>query len=346
MTKQFGGKVNDDLTNRYSKSPHWQNGNFLNLEETSMSFDLKALPKFFHKQFFATKGRAPKIPIPIDHFDQASFLSPSTATKLIWFGHSVLLLRINNKTILIDPMFGSDAAPVAPFKVKRFSENTIDIIDQLPPIDLMLLSHDHYDHLDLRSMEKLIPKIKNYFVALGCARHLKTWGVDPAIIKEFDWWDNQKFDDLDITFTPSRHFSGRGLRDRAKSLWGGWVFKTSHENIYFSGDGGYGKHFKAIGQKLGPFDFGIMECGQYNENWHQIHMYPEEAIQAAIDVKTTKVMAVHWAGFPLAQHSWKEPIERFTQAAFEKKLTVLTPRIGQQFSYSEIIENQWWNAIE
>lgn len=345
MIKQFGGKINDELINRYSQSPNWQNGIFLNLEETTMSFDFKAMPKFFHKQFIATKGRAPKNPIPVEPFDQVSFLAPSATTKLIWFGHSVLLLRINNKTILVDPMFGPDAAPVAPFKIKRFSENTIDIIDQLPPIDLMLLSHDHYDHLDLRSMEKLIPKIKNYFVALGCARHLTSWGVDSSAIKEFDWWENQGFDDVAITFTPSRHFSGRGLKDRAKSLWGGWVFKTTSENIYFSGDGGYGHHFKAVGEKLGPFDFGIMECGQYNENWHQIHMYPEEAIQASIDAKVKKVMAVHWAGFPLAQHPWKEPIERFTKAAVEKELTALTPRIGQQFSFSERIKNQWWEEL-
>ena len=194
-----------------------------------------------------------------------------------------MLMRVNNKTILIDPMLGPDAAPIAPFKSKRFSESTLSLIDQFPEIDLLLLSHDHYDHLDLASIKKLKPKVKQYYVALGCGRHLEHWGIDPVQIREFDWWDNASFEAINITFTPSRHFSGRGLRDRFKSLWGGWVFKTETESIYFSGDGGYGKHFKEVGEKLGPFDFGIMECGQYNEQWHQIHMYPEEAIQAAID---------------------------------------------------------------
>jgi L-ascorbate metabolism protein UlaG (beta-lactamase superfamily) len=344
MKKQFGGKINDELIQRYSESPNWRDGQFLNLETTTMSFSLKAMPKFFYKQFFANKGREPKTPIPVENFDQASFLAPSKECKIIWFGHSVLLMRINDKTILIDPMFGADAAPVSPFKIKLFSENTIALIDQLPPIDLMLLSHDHYDHLDLKSMEKLIPKIKSYYVALGCARYLTNWSVDPAVIKQFDWWNDQEFEGINITFTPSRHFSGRGLKDRAKSLWGGWVFRTENENIYFSGDGGYGDHFKAVGEKLGPFDLGIMECGQYNENWYQIHMYPEEAIQAAVDSKANKIMAVHWAGFPLAQHPWKEPIERFTKAATEKEISVLTPRIGELFDLNNGATNHWWET--
>ncbi|MCL4170730.1 UNVERIFIED_CONTAM: hypothetical protein GTU68_010107 [Idotea baltica] len=210
----------------------------------------------------------------------------------------------------------------------------------------MLLTHDHYDHLDLDSLEKLTPKVSQYYVALGCARHLIKWGVEEGKIKEFDWWDAQDFEGINITFTPTRHFSGRGLKDRAKSLWGGWVFKTAEERIYFSGDGGYGEHFKEVGERLGPFDFGIMECGQYNENWHQIHMYPEEAIQATLDAQVAKVMAVHWAGFSLAQHSWKEPIERFTKAAEEKGIPVLTPFIGEQFLYTDSTQENWWSALE
>jgi L-ascorbate metabolism protein UlaG (beta-lactamase superfamily) len=346
MKKQFGGKITDDLLKRYSQSPHWREGKFMNLEETSMAFSLQALPKFLYKQFCKSKGREPQNSISVQPFDQNTFLSPSEKAKIIWYGHSVMLIRINEKTILIDPMFGSNSAPVGPFNIKRFSKNTLDIIDQLPPIDLLLLSHDHYDHLDLKSMEKLIPNVKEFFVALGCARHLIEWGVDSNLIQEFDWWDNQNFEGIDITFTPSRHFSGRGLKDRAKSLWGGWVLKTYNENIYFSGDGGYGTHFREVGEKLGPFDFGIMECGQYHENWHQIHMYPEEAIQAAIDAKANKVMAVHWGAFALAQHSWKEPIERFTKAASENGVTAFTPRIGELFSTRDSINERWWEFYE
>ncbi|MFT7233440.1 MAG: L-ascorbate metabolism protein UlaG (beta-lactamase superfamily) [Cyclobacteriaceae bacterium] len=344
--KQFGGKVNKDLLNRYEKSPNWQDGKFQNLVETTMSITIQNLPKLLYKQFCESKRREPKNPIPIIPFDKNAFLAPSEHSKFIWYGHSACLIRMNNQTILIDPMLGPNASPIAPFKTKRFSEKSLDIIDELPTIDLLLLTHDHYDHLDMDSMMKLIPKVKKYFVALGCARHLIKWGTQPELINEFDWWDDAIFQDIKITFTPSRHFSGRGLSDRAKSLWGGWVLKSSTENIYWSGDGGYGTHFKEVGEKLGPFDFGMMECGQYNENWHAIHMYPEESIQAAIDAGVKHVMAVHWAGFALAQHHWKDPIDRFVAAAYHNILPVLTPQIGQLFNYDDLDIHHWWTGLE
>ncbi len=346
MKKQFGGKLTDELIERYSNSPQWKDGNFMNLEETSMSINFLSLPKLLYKQFCEKEGREPAKPLPIQKFDQEAFVAPSAKAKFIWFGHSVLLIRMNEKTILIDPMLGPNASPIAPFKTKRFSENTLDIIDELPPIDLMLLTHDHYDHLDLDSMQKLMPKVKQYFVALGCARHLIKWGVNKSDIQEFDWWDDALFEGINITFTPTRHFSGRGLTDRAKSLWGGWVITSESENIYFSGDGGYGEHFKEVGEKLGPFNFGIFECGQYNENWHQIHMYPEETVQAAIEAKVKKVMAVHWAGFSLAQHPWKEPIERFEKAAKQQALATATPAMGELFTTLETSQNEWWKDYE
>jgi len=342
MTKQFGGKLSNDLLTKYQQSPNWKEGKFMNLEETSMNMSLLSIPKLLYKQFFVRNNREPQQPIPIQAFNKEEFLAPSDKAKFIWYGHSAVLMRINNKTLLIDPMLGQDAAPIAPFKSKRFSENTLGLIDQFPEIDLLLLSHDHYDHLDLDSMQKLMPKVKQYYVALGCARHLIHWGVDASKINEFDWWDLANYEGIEISFTPSRHFSGRGIRDRFKSLWGGWVFKTDKESIYFSGDGGYGEHFKEVGNRLGPFDFGLMECGQYNENWHQIHMYPEEAIQAAADAGVKKVMAVHWAGFALAQHSWNEPIERFAESAINTRMALATPNPGELFSPDNFTGEYWW----
>jgi L-ascorbate metabolism protein UlaG (beta-lactamase superfamily) len=251
-------------------------------------------------------------------------------------------MRLDNKTILIDPMFGSNAAPIAPFSVQRFSQNTLELNDEFPEIDLVLISHDHYDHLDYDSIQKLKSKTKHFYVALGVKRHLVSWGIPENTITEFDWWDENPFDGIQITFTPTRHFSGRGLTDRAKSLWGGWALKTAKENIWFSGDSGYGEHFKEIGKRLGPFDFAFMECGQYNENWHQIHMYPEESVQAAIDAKVKNMMPVHWAGFALAQHTWTEPVERFTQEATAKKLNYCLPKIGQLFDSNHSITARWW----
>ncbi|MEO9474877.1 MAG: MBL fold metallo-hydrolase [Cyclobacteriaceae bacterium] len=344
LLKQFGGKATKELVTQYAQSPNWKDGKFENLVETTMNINMRNIPSILYKQFFDRKGREPKQHLPVLPLYKQTFETDDT--HLIWYGHSVGLLRINGKNILIDPMLGPDAAPIAPFASKRYSENTIHLIDDFPEIDLLLLTHDHYDHLDLASMQKLIPKVKQYFVALGSARHLIKWGVKPELISEFDWWDSQTSGDIQITFTPSRHFSGRGATDRAKSLWGGWALKTDKENIYWSGDGGYGDHFKEVGDKLGPFDFGVMECGQYNENWHAIHMYPEEAVQAAIDAGVQKAMPVHWAGFALAMHHWKDPIERFTKAAADVGLSIATPRLGQQFSYKEYVNAKWWEEFE
>jgi L-ascorbate metabolism protein UlaG (beta-lactamase superfamily) len=345
MRKQFGGKITKELAQRYAQSRHWSGNKFLNLEETNMDISFQHLPKLLYNQFCKSEGRAPKQNLPIAPFNGAAFLATSEKTKFIWYGHSVVLMRINNKTVLIDPMFGSDASPIAPFATRRFSDNTLDIIDALPPIDLLLLTHDHYDHLDYDSMQRLIPKVNQYFVALGSARHLVKWGVAETKIQEFDWWDTQAFFDVAITFTPSRHFSGRGLSDRSKSLWGGWVFKTRTENIYFSGDGGYGSHFKTIGERLGPFDFGFMECGQYNELWRQIHMYPEESVTAGIDAQANILMPVHWGAFTLSHHQWKEPVTGFVQAAKDKNKPVLTPEIGKMVILGETPTADWWRDL-
>ncbi len=340
---QFGAKVSPEDLKRYEESPNWKHGKFQNLEETSMSFSFWDVPKLLYKQFSNTKIRKPKAPIEILNFNKEQFLKNSDEIKFIWYGHSALLLRLNNKTILIDPMLGSNSAPIAPSPNKRFSENTLTFIDEFPEIDLLLMSHDHYDHLDYDSIEKLKSKTKLYYVALGVKRHLVKWGVDANLIFEMDWWDHKVFKEIDIHFTPSRHFSGRGISDRSKSLWGGWVLKHKNQNIWFSGDGGYGKHFKEIGKRLGPFDFAFMECGQYNEKWQMIHMFPEECVQAAIDAKVTKAMPVHWAAFTLAFHTWQEPVEGFVEHAQKKKLEFCVPLLGELVELNaDFKQLKWW----
>ncbi|MFT6215006.1 MAG: L-ascorbate metabolism protein UlaG (beta-lactamase superfamily) [Roseivirga sp.] len=346
MIKQFGSKASKEDLEKYQRSEQWDGKKFLNLEETTMDIGPSKIPRLLYKQIFDRKGREPKSKLPIIPLDQEAFLCPSEKVKFIWYGHSVILMRINNKTILIDPMLGNDTSPIAPFTTQRFSENALSLIDDFPPIDLLILTHDHYDHLDLASIEKLKSKVGQYFVALGVSRHLVKWGIAETDITEFDWWDNKTFEGIDITFTPTRHFSGRGLTDRAMSIWGGWAFKTKEENIWFSGDSGYGSHFKTVGDRLGPFDFAFMECGQYNELWHAIHMYPEESIQAAIDGKAHKITAVHWAGFALSLHPWKEPIERFSAEANRLNFPVIYPKIGELFSYTDDKTDHWWEGLE
>ncbi|TQI70804.1 L-ascorbate metabolism protein UlaG (beta-lactamase superfamily) [Gramella sp. Hel_I_59] len=344
MFDQFGVKASKDNINSYERSENWKDGKFVNLEETGMNIKPTDIPKLLYKQFFEKNGRQPSKDIKIKAFNKKEFLKPSAESKMIWFGHSVILLRMNGLTILIDPMFGPDAAPISPFGIKRFSNNTLQILDKLPEIDVVLLSHDHYDHLDLQSIRKLQLKTKVFHTALGVGRHLKKWGVEPAKITEYDWWDRINVSGIDMTFTPTRHFSGRGLNDRAQGLWGGWNLKTDTENIWFSGDSGYGSHFEEVGQKLGPFDFGFMECGQYDEKWNQIHMFPEECVQAARDAQVKNMMPVHWAGFALSLHSWLDPVERFIDAASDKNYCI--PEPGEIFTIHSSKKVNWWKQYD
>lgn len=299
-----------------------------------------------YNQFFKRKGREPLKPLPILSLDKEAFLSPTEKAKMIWYGHSVVLMRVRGKTVLIDPMLGPDASPIAPMSVKRFSKNSLDLVDDFPEIDILLMTHDHYDHVDLASFEKLQPKVKKYVTTLGTGRHYEDWGVAKQNITEMDWWDTLEIEGLTIHCTPSRHFAGRGGNNRAKSFWGGWVIQSEKENIYFSGDGGYGGHFKKVGEKLGPFDFGFMDCGQYNDLWRDIHMHPEESVQAGIDAKVTNMMPVNWAGFALAMHHWKEPADRFVSATKKEGVSYTTPMIGEVFTLDSKSKDKWWDEFD
>lgn len=345
--KQFGGKISKEDLAQFELSPNWDGKTFRNLEETALTFDLASLPEFIKKQICDNENREPAQPLEILPLDKEGFLAPSDHMKFVWYGHAVVLMRLSAKTILIDPMLGPDASPMVPTSIKRFSENTLDLIDDMPEIDALMMTHDHYDHLDLDSIMKLQSKVKSYHVALGVKRHLVKWGIDPELITEYDWWEDYMLEDIQITFTPTRHFGGRGLTDRAKSFWGGWAFKTATENIYFSGDGGYGKHFAAIGNRLGPFDFAWMEAGQYNKNWLPIHMTPEDSVKAAIDADVKKATPFHWAGFALAQHTWTDPAERFMAEAQAKGLATCYPRLGELVKdYKSFEGSSWWEVIK
>ena len=211
-------------------------------------------------------------------------------------------------------------------------------------IDAMLISHDHYDHLDHGSIEALNTRTKEFYVPLGVGAHLRAWGIEEDRIHELDWWEEIDHEDLHFAFAPSRHFSGRGITDRFSTLWGSWVIQGSQDNIYFSGDSGYGPHFAEIGAKYGPFDFAMMECGQYNEKWAEIHMMPEETAQAAVDVGAKVMMPIHWGSFVLAMHSWTDPVERVIKKADELHMPILVPMIGEVITMDSIQPSKepWW----
>lgn len=343
---QFGGKITPELNARYEKSPQWDGKKFVNQSVTTMDMSLSTMGGLLKEQFTNRKVRSPEKPLPILPLDREKLLANPSEPKFVWYGHSVLLLQINGKNILIDPMLGPDASPIAPFDAARFSQDSLAVIDELPQLDAILMTHDHYDHLDLASIRKLKSKTNRWLVALGVGRHLERWGIATDTVTEFDWWQEADIDGIRLIFTPSRHFAGRGLTDRAKSLWGGWVFLTDSHRIYWSGDGGYDEHFKEVGKRFGPFDWGFMECGQYNHRWHAIHMYPEEAVQAAIDAGVKHAVPVHWGGFALALHTWQDPIERFTAEAKRVEVGYSTPGLGEIIRMGEEPGHSgWWESL-
>ena len=345
--RQFGGKVTRELRERYAQSPQYVSGQFRNLEATSLADDVRKIPGIIYRQLTSRIAQEPPRPLDVLPFDAEAFLLPTDHGKFIWYGHSAVLLRLGGKTLLIDPMLGPNTTPIAPMATRRFSEGTLELLDQFPPIDAVLITHDHYDHLDLASILKLIPKVDRYYVALGVGRHLEHWGVAADRITEFDWWQTARLGSVEITFTPTRHFSGRGLTDRMQTLWGGWALRTSSENIWFSGDGGYGSHFKEVGQRLGPFDLAFMECGQYNVDWPQLHLFPEEAVRAAQDAQVRRAVPVHWAGFALSyQHTWRQPADDFVRAAQDAGQDIVLPEIGQLFTVQSSLKDAWWTRYD
>jgi L-ascorbate metabolism protein UlaG (beta-lactamase superfamily) len=348
LSPQFGGKPSSKDVERYKQAKNYKDGKFINPVPTSMEMGFGKMMSVMTDFVKGNPNRKPDSNLPVEKVDSLQIVENSTEPKIIWFGHSAVLLQLDGKNILLDPMLGQVPAPHPALGNKRFSKELPIEIEQLPNIDAVLISHDHYDHLDYHSIQKLKEKSKAFYVPLGVGAHLKAWGIPEENIHELNWWDEIQHEEIHLAFTPSRHFSGRGLGDRFSTLWGSWVIKGKTRNIYFSGDSGYGPHFKEIGEKYGPFDFAMMECGQYNINWSQIHMMPEESVQAARDVNARLMMPIHWGAFTLALHSWTDPVERATKKAEELGMPVITPKIGEVVSLSKEVYagRKWWEGEE
>ena len=261
---------------------------------------------------------------------------------LVWFGHSSYLLRINGKNFLIDPVFSGNAAPLS-FMVKAFPGANAYHPADMPEIDYLILTHDHYDHLDYQTSLRLKKKIRSVVCSLGIGAHLRYWGIDPDIISEMDWWQQLRLDnELELTAAPARHFSGRGLK-RGQYLWSSFILQSKQHSVYLGGDSGYDTHFKEIGDRYGPFDLAILEAGQYNVMWPLIHMMPEQTVQAALDLRAKALLPVHWGKFRLSTHPWNEPVKRVLLHAGEAGLPVHTPRIGELLQLNgEIQTGNWW----
>lgn len=329
------------------KSPNYKNGKFSNVSFTP---DLTEGVNYFKvlKEFFLE--RSPHI--------KPKRILPSVKTNLhdldadknvfIWFGHSSYFMQTNGKTILVDPVFSGHASPFS-FSVKSFDGANIYSVNDMPSLDFLFLTHDHWDHLDYETVINLKPKIKKVITGIGTAAHLRYWGFDKSTIIEKDWDEEVDLGDgFTVNTTTARHFSGRGFK-RNQSLWMAFVLQTPGAKFYLGGDSGYDTHFKTIGEKFGPIDYAILECGQYHHNWKYIHMMPEEVVTAAQDLKAAKLIPVHWAKFALGQHAWNDPILRVVEEAKKRNQKIVHPMIGEEVNLTSNVNQEfkeWWLNID
>lgn len=336
---QFGRVPEGADLERIKQSPHYKDGQFVNLIDTPMASFMEAMKKL--PDFFSVKRGKPEVSLPVK-FGANTSPPVDSVCFVTWYGHSTFLIEMEGKRMLIDPMFGDVSAPIS-FGAHRFKYAQPIPAGAMKNIDAVIISHDHYDHLDYPSIVKLKDKVGHFYTALGVGAHLKSWGVAEDKITELDWWQEADYEGIKLVACPARHFSGRSFTDRNATQWASWIVKGKYNRLYFSGDSGFGPHFKEIGEQYGPFDLAMMECGQYNESWANIHMMPEESVQAGVDVKGKLLMPIHWGAFQLALHEWTDPIERFKNESERLKIPMVHPLIGERFSLGQDFPREvWW----
>ena len=336
LSPQFGAKPAKKTLERIKASPNQEDGKFQNLVETRVDTREPGDSMDIHLYLSPPPDKNPNQPLPSERFNAADF----SEGDFVWFGHSTLMFRTDALTILADPVFNR-ASPV-PIGGKPFEMVENPVIGDLPDIDVVIISHDHYDHLDYKAIEELASRVTLFLVPLGIQSHLERWGVPAEKIIERDWYQDHAVNNTLFTLTPTRHFSGRGITNRNSTLWGAWVVKNPSTSIFFSGDSGYFDEFKKIGGQFGPFDIAFMENGAYDKTWSEIHMMPEESVQAAVDLGAQLFFPIHWGKFDLAKHQWTEPVERATKAAEQQNLPLVSPLVGQIFRLESPPFEIWW----
>lgn len=347
LSPQFGARPDDENMQRIKTSPQYRNGKFSNITKGNDQYTFSDYLDMFSKMVKNRPGATP-FNRTLPRYKGVSGTNKhrvDSLTNITWLGHSALYLKIDGLNILIDPMLGETYGPLTFMnRGQRFVNSKPIKPGDFSKIDAILISHDHYDHLDYNTIKQLQGKVEHYFVPLGVAAHLISWGIDKNLITELDWWEEVQFKKITFVATPSQHFSGRGLTDQFSTLWMSWVIIGRNEKIYFSGDSGYFDGFKQIGDKYGPFDLTMIECGQYSDMWPNQHIFPEQTAQAHLDLKGKILMPIHWGAFLMSpSHDWDEPIERLSKKTEELNIELTTPMIGQSITMNmDYPSLKWW----
>ena len=342
---KFGKNPTGARLERIKKSPNYKDGQFQNLRYTPQLAENHTFPKIIYDRFFKKHlrlkptDRIPSIQTDLHQLDPAQ-------NVLVWFGHSSYFIQIDGIRILVDPVFSGNASPI-PNTVKAFEGSNTYSASDFPAIDYLLISHDHYDHVDHETLLALKDKVKQVICGLGVGSHFEYWGYDPKQIIEKDWYDSVEIKkDVTVFVEPARHFSGRNFK-RNKTLWVSFVIQTPSLNMYLGGDSGYDTHYAAIGRKHGPFDLAILENGQYNKAWPYIHETPEEVLKAAQDLRAKRILPVHSSKFTLSTHAWDDPLIELTKLNQAYKFPLVTPIIGEVVNLDD--SNQkfkpWWEGL-
>jgi len=339
----LGKKPSPAMRASFAGSPHYDatRGIFVNLPEPVLdSFWIANRTRFRAGVNVSYNGPPPGFALPVVKPDLAAFTAGDSGLKAIWIGHSSLLLRVDSATILLDPVFGR-ASPLAFYAYPRFQPPPFTRAE-MPPVDFIVISHEHYDHLEYATVKHFAKTNTTFVVPLGLDAHLRHWGVKPENIVVRDWWESATLKGVTFTATPAFHSSGRRRRDENLTQWASWVIRSPRHAVYFSGDTGYGSHFRMIGDRFGPFDVVFLETGQYSRAWRS-HLQPHHWPAVMKELKSENWLPIHWGVFSFAPHDWDEPIRAADSLAREHGLNLLTPRIGEAVD----LENppaftSWW----
>ncbi|NUP05148.1 MAG: hypothetical protein HOW73_03705 [Polyangiaceae bacterium] len=339
--RAFGKGAGGARKERMERSSQWQDGGSEN-PQPLYNDTWKMLTGIFNKSSFGS----PEAPPPVITGDHTRFdAAPPSGLRITWLGHSTIVVEIDGRTILTDPVWSDRVSPVDWVGPARWYPPPISLED-LPPIDVVLVSHDHYDHLDYPTITAMAGWKSKFVVPLGVGAHLSYWGVADEQIVELDWWDRTSVADLEIVCAPARHASGRTLFDQNATLWASYALLGPKHRVYFSGDTGLFPGLADIGEQLGPFDVTMIESGAYGSAWPDWHLGPEQAVRAHQMVRGKLMMPIHWGLFDLAYHGWTEPAERVLAAADLAKVPIVIPKPGQSFEpASPPPVERWWPDV-